>query len=96
MFLGHFPYEDREIIEGTEFEIECDIIISAIGQMGDFTGIEAMDGGNGFVATDGLYRVKSTEKHFAGGDIIRPHLLTTASRRPTSPGRCGAKACRRR
>ena len=29
----------------TEFEIECDIIISAIGQMGDFTGIAALDGG---------------------------------------------------
>jgi len=64
--------------EGTEFEIECDIIISAIGQMGDFTGIEDLDGGNSFITTDPLYRVKDKEKHFAGGDIIRPHLLTTA------------------
>ena len=28
----------RFLIEGTEFEIECDIVISAIGQFGDFTG----------------------------------------------------------
>ena len=64
--------------EGTEFEIECDIVISAIGQMGDFSGIEDMNGGNNFIATDGVYKVNDKEKHFAGGDIIRPHLLTTA------------------
>ena len=64
--------------EGTEFEIECDLIVSAIGQMGDLTGIEAMDNGHGFIATDPLYKVKDQDKHFAGGDIIRPHLLTTA------------------
>jgi len=64
--------------EGTEFEIECDIVIAAIGQMGDFAGIEAMDGGKGFIDTDPTYRVKGRDKHFAGGDILRPHLLTTA------------------
>ncbi len=64
--------------EGTEFEIECDLIVSAIGQMGDLTGIEALDNGNGFIATDPLYKVKEQDKHFAGGDIIQPHLLTTA------------------
>jgi glutamate synthase (NADPH/NADH) small chain len=64
--------------EGTEFEIECDLIVSAVGQMGDLRGIEALDNGNGFIATDPLYKVKEQEKHFAGGDIIRPHLLTTA------------------
>ncbi len=65
-------------IEGTEFEIECDIIISAIGQMGDFAGIQDLDGGNGFMATDPLYQIKGQKMHFAGGDILRPHLLTTA------------------
>ena len=63
---------------GTEFEIECDIIVSAIGQMGDFEGLAPLDGGKGFIATDKLYRVKNKPKHFAGGDIIHPHLLTTA------------------
>ena len=63
---------------GTEFEIPADIIISAIGQMGEFSGLEAMDGGKGFIATDTMFRVKGKPKHFAGGDIIRPHLLTTA------------------
>jgi NAD-dependent dihydropyrimidine dehydrogenase PreA subunit len=64
--------------EGTEFELECDIIISAIGQSGDLSGLEQLDGGNSFIATDPLFKVKNQEKHFAGGDIVRPHLLTTA------------------
>ncbi|MDA0304716.1 MAG: NAD(P)-binding protein [Proteobacteria bacterium] len=64
--------------EGTEFEIECDLIVSAIGQMGDFTGIEDMDNGKGFIDADQVYQVKGRENHFAGGDILKPHLLTTA------------------
>lgn len=73
--------------EGTEFEIECDIVISAIGQIGDFAGLEAMDGGRGFIDADPTYRVKGRTKHFAGGDILRPHLLTTA----IGHGRIGAE-----
>ncbi len=65
-------------IEGTEREIEADIIISAIGQFGDFKGYEDIDNGRGFIDVDGAYSVKDREKHFAGGDILRPHLLTTA------------------
>ena len=64
--------------EGTEFTIECDIIISAIGQYGDFEGVEDLNSGNGFIATTSTYQVKGKEKHFAGGDILKPHLLTTA------------------
>ncbi|TCS60325.1 NAD(P)-binding protein [Varunaivibrio sulfuroxidans] len=65
--------------EGTEFEIECDLVVSAIGQMGDLAnGLSALDGGNGFINIDPFYKVKGTDKHFAGGDILRPHLLTTA------------------
>jgi len=64
--------------EGTEFEIECDIIISAIGQAGDFAGVEEMDAGKGFIDIESSYAVKGHDKHFAGGDIIKPHLLTTA------------------
>ncbi len=67
-----------EPIEGTEFEIECDIIISAIGQFGDLQGLEDLDNGRGFIDIEKAYAVKGKAKHFAGGDIIRPHLLTTA------------------
>ncbi|NQV55787.1 MAG: NAD(P)-binding protein [Rhodospirillales bacterium] len=65
-------------IDGTEFEIECDLIVSAIGQMGNLAGIEEMDNGKGFIGTDEFFRVEDHKNHFAGGDIIRPHLLTTA------------------
>ncbi|MCI4680333.1 NAD(P)-binding protein [Rhodoblastus acidophilus] len=66
-------------VEGTEFVIECDMIISAIGQMADLAeGLEKLDGGRSAIAIDGLYKVKGLGKHFAGGDAVRPHLLTTA------------------
>jgi NADPH-dependent glutamate synthase beta subunit-like oxidoreductase len=65
-------------IEGTEYVIETDLIVSAIGQYGDLSGLEVLDNGRGFINADPFYRVKGREKHFAAGDIIRPHLLTTA------------------
>ena len=64
--------------EGTEFELPCDIVVSAIGQMGDLAGLEELDNGKGFIETDNHFSVSEKEAHFAGGDIIRPHLLTTA------------------
>ena len=64
--------------EGTEFTVWGDMIVSAIGQFGDLEGLEALDNGNGFIDTDSLYKVKGRDSDFAGGDILRPHLLTTA------------------
>lgn len=64
--------------EGTEFEVEADLVVSAIGQMGDMEGLDAVDNGRGFIDTTPAYQVKDKPSHFAGGDIIRPHLLTTA------------------
>ena len=65
--------------EGAEpYEIECDMIVSAIGQLGDLEGIEELDNGRGFMDVDPMYRIKNQMKHFAIGDIVRPHLLTTA------------------
>jgi NADPH-dependent glutamate synthase beta subunit-like oxidoreductase len=63
---------------GTEFEIECDIVVSAIGQMGDFDGLAELDNGKGFIDIVPGYKTRKGGKHFAGGDIVRPHLLTTA------------------
>jgi Pyruvate/2-oxoacid:ferredoxin oxidoreductase delta subunit len=64
--------------EGTERDIECDLIVSAIGQRGDLGGFEALDNGRGLIEADGFYRVKDHPDLFVGGDIIKPHLLTTA------------------
>jgi len=65
-------------VEGTETEIECDLLVSAIGQRGDLAGFEELDSGRGLIDADGFYRVKGHPDLFVGGDIIRPHLLTTA------------------
>ena len=65
-------------IEGTEYTINADLIVSAIGQFGDFDGVEDMNNGRGFIDADANFQVKGKEGHFVAGDIIRPHLLTTA------------------
>jgi len=64
--------------EGTERDIECDLIVAAIGQVGDLTGFESLDNGRGLIAADSFYRVKDHPDLFVGGDIIKPHLLTSA------------------
>jgi NADPH-dependent glutamate synthase beta subunit-like oxidoreductase/Pyruvate/2-oxoacid:ferredoxin oxidoreductase delta subunit len=66
-------------IPGTEYTIETDLIVSAIGQYGDFEeGLEELNNGRGFIDADPFYQVKGRQGHFVAGDIIRPHLLTTA------------------
>ncbi len=64
--------------EGTEFDIECDLIVAAIGQVGDLTGMEELDNGRGLIDADPFYRAKGQADIFIGGDIVKPHLLTTA------------------
>jgi NADPH-dependent glutamate synthase beta subunit-like oxidoreductase len=64
--------------EGTEMVIEADLIVSAIGQGGDLSDLKELDNGRGLINADKFYQVKDRPGHFACGDIIRPHLLTTA------------------
>ncbi len=64
--------------EGSERDIEADLIVSAIGQAVDFTGLEEFDNGRGTITADKNYQVQGKAGVFAGGDVLRPHLLTTA------------------
>ncbi|MGB0748129.1 MAG: NAD(P)-binding protein [Magnetospiraceae bacterium] len=64
--------------EGTEFVLEAEMVVAAIGQAGIMDGFEDLDNGRGFMDADKNYHVKNQDSHFAGGDILRPHLLTTA------------------
>jgi NADPH-dependent glutamate synthase beta subunit-like oxidoreductase len=64
--------------EGSERDIEADLIVSAIGQAVDFTGLEEFDNGRGTISADKNYQVQGKAGVFAGGDVLRPHLLTTA------------------
>ncbi|GMR03533.1 MAG: NAD(P)-binding protein [Gammaproteobacteria bacterium] len=65
------------IKEGSEYEIECDLIVAAIGQAGDFKGMEEFNNGKGLIDADKLYQIPNKSGFFVCGDIIRPHLLTT-------------------
>ena len=65
-------------VEGSEFTIECDLIVSAIGQGGDLTGIEELGNEQSLMNADKFYAHPDRPGHFVAGDIVRPHLLTTA------------------
>jgi len=66
-----------EVIPGTEFDIEADLIVSAIGQSGDFTGLEGFANERGLMDADKHFQIPNKPGFFAAGDIVRPHLLTT-------------------
>ncbi len=64
--------------EGTERVLEADLIVSAIGQSADMEGLRAMANDRNLIDADKFYQVPGKEGHFVAGDIVRPHLLTTA------------------
>ncbi len=81
MKMAKCTVDDRGIpsaIEGTEYELEANLIVSAIGQITDLEGIESYANERGLMDADPLFRHPDHEGHFVVGDIIRPHLLTTA------------------
>ena len=65
-------------IAGSEFDIEADLIVAAIGQGGDMTGLDGFANDRGLMSADQHYQVPGKPGHFVAGDIVRPHLLTTA------------------
>jgi len=65
-------------VEGSERILPADLIVAAIGQGGDLTGLAEFDNGRGLINADKYYQVPDRPGHFVAGDIIRPHLLTTA------------------
>jgi NADPH-dependent glutamate synthase beta subunit-like oxidoreductase/Pyruvate/2-oxoacid:ferredoxin oxidoreductase delta subunit len=75
-FVG--PKLEIKVDQSTAYVIEADLIVSAIGQAVDFTGLEAFDTGKGLLTADKNYQVTGKPGFFAGGDVIRPHLLTSA------------------
>ena len=63
---------------GTERDLPADLIVSAIGQSVDFTGLEEFNNNRGLIKPDSHYRFPGKKHIFVGGDVIKPHLLTTA------------------
>ena len=75
-FVG--PKLEIKMIEGSERDLPADLIVSAIGQAVDLSGLEEFDNGKGAVTVDKNYQLAGKPGTFAGGDLIRPHLLTSA------------------
>ena len=69
---------DVKIVPDTEEDIPADLIVSAIGQAVDFAGLENLNNGKGGINADKNYQVQGAPGMFVGGDVVRPHLLTTA------------------
>jgi NADPH-dependent glutamate synthase beta subunit-like oxidoreductase/Pyruvate/2-oxoacid:ferredoxin oxidoreductase delta subunit len=78
--IADFVMEGKEtkLIAGTERDLPADLIVSAIGQGVDFTGLEQFNNNNGLMKADKNYRFPGKQHIFIGGDVIKPHLLTTA------------------
>ncbi len=64
--------------EGSERILEADLIVAAIGQSGDMAGLEEMANDRNLIDADKNMQVPGKPGHFVVGDIIQPHLLTTA------------------
>jgi NADPH-dependent glutamate synthase beta subunit-like oxidoreductase/Pyruvate/2-oxoacid:ferredoxin oxidoreductase delta subunit len=75
-FVG--PKLEIKVDEATAQVIPADLIVSAVGQAVDFTGLEGFDNGRGLINADKNYQVAGKPGIWAGGDVLRPHLLTTA------------------
>jgi NADPH-dependent glutamate synthase beta subunit-like oxidoreductase len=58
---------------GTQFDIACDLIVAAVGQTGDFTGMEEFDNGRGLMNSEATYRWPGRAGIFVGGDVLRIH-----------------------
>ena len=63
---------------GKEYVVECDMIVAAIGQGGEMSGLEDYANERNLIDADKFYQVPNRPGHFVAGDIVRPHLLTTA------------------
>ena len=70
--------KEKVVKAGSEYEIPADLIVAAIGQAVDFTGMEAFNNGKGLMNATRNYEVPGQKGVFVGGDVLRPHLLTTA------------------
>ncbi|WP_455201035.1 NAD(P)-binding protein [Kaarinaea lacus] len=77
--VAKMSYESgkAEVLEGTEYDIEAELIVSAIGQTGDWSGMEEFANDRGLVDADKHFQIPNKPGFFAAGDIVRPHLLTT-------------------
>ncbi len=74
-------------IEGSEYTVEADTIIAAIGQEPDLTGMDALKNKYGWIDANAI-KETSIQGVYAGGDVLNLDIATTA----VGHGRKAAKA----
>lgn len=72
------PFFRYKAQEGTEFDLEGDLVVAAIGQTTDLTGFDGIEHQGGLFKVDVNFQVKGMEDVFAGGDNLQVDLITTA------------------
>lgn len=78
-FKSPIPFLRYKPVEGSEFVIDCDMVVASIGQAMDVEGIESLRAEKQrWIQVEGSYRVKGEENVFAGGDALKIDLITTA------------------
>ena len=64
--------------EGSEYDIPCDLIVSAVGQSVNWSGLDAFKNNLNLANVDKTFQAVGQPNVFVGGDAIKPYLLTTA------------------
>ncbi|MDH5751864.1 MAG: NAD(P)-binding protein [Deltaproteobacteria bacterium] len=72
------PFLRYKPVAGSEFTLQCDMVVAAIGQATDLSGLGATAEGQRWLSVGPDFRVKGEEKVFAGGDALKIDLITTA------------------
>ncbi|MES0491738.1 MAG: NAD(P)-binding protein [Leptospirales bacterium] len=72
------PFLRYKPLEGSEFELETDMVVASIGQTTNMKGFEEVANKKGMLPVDVHHQVKDRENIFAGGDAVKIDLITTA------------------
>lgn len=72
------PFFRYKAKDGSEFDLECDMVVAAIGQATDVEGLEAATNDTPWLQVDHNQKIKGMDNVFGGGDAVQIHLLTTA------------------
>ncbi|KZK74963.1 MAG: glutamate synthase [Pelodictyon luteolum] len=63
---------------GETFDIDADMVVAAIGQGADFSGLDGVIGSGPWMKVDRNFRIPGRENVFGGGDALKVDLITTA------------------
>jgi len=72
------PFLRYKPVPRSDFEVACDMVVASIGQATDTAGFEQATAGAPFIPVDASYKVPGLANVYAGGDILKIDLITTA------------------